>query len=71
MSNWNYRVVKSKDGEDDYYQIHSTYYYEGNINGMSVNPSVAGGYNLDELRIDLKRMLEALDKPIIDQTTPI
>lgn len=67
MSTWNYRVVKSKDGEDDWYQIHSAYYNDYGF-GLSVEGARAGGNSLDELRKDLERMLEALNKPIIDET---
>lgn len=72
MSHWNYRVIKSKDGEDDYYQVHSIYYNDNSeISAKSLHAAKAGGNTLEELRSDLQRMLEALDKPIIDETTPI
>lgn len=68
MTHWNYRVIKSKDGEDDYYQIHSCYYTDNVLDGSSLHPAKAGGNTLEELRADLQRMLDALDKPIIDET---
>ena len=68
MGHWNYRVIKTKDGEDDYYQVHSCYYTDNKLDGTSVEPAKAAGNTLEELRADLQRMLDALDKPIIDET---
>lgn len=71
MGHWNYRVVKTKDGDDDWYAVHSCYYDDdGEADGTSLLASRAGGNTLEQLRADLQRMLEALDKPIIDETKP-
>ena len=64
---WNYRVLKSKDGGDDWYQIHEVYYdKEGNINGWAERGAIVCGNTLSELRSSLEMMLKSLDKEIIN-----
>lgn len=67
MNTWNYRVVKSKDGEDDWYQIHSAYYDNSELTGLSANGASPCGNTIEQLRNDLQKMLDALDKPIIEE----
>ena len=41
---WNYRVIKTEDGDSAYYAIHEVYYNEdGQIFGLTVDSSFPGG----------------------------
>jgi len=69
MSKWNHRVVKTKDGVDDWYVIHEVFYdKDGNVDGMTKQPVSVGGNTIEELKWTLTKMLESLDKDIIDET---
>ena len=69
MSKWNHRVVKTKDGEDDWYSIHEVFYdKDGNVNGITKEPISVGGNTIEELKWTLTKMLESLDKDNIDET---
>ena len=64
---WNHRVMKSKDGDDDYYQIHEVYYdKDGKVDGYTDRGTSPCGNSLQELKEDLERMLKSLDKEILD-----
>ena len=64
---WNHRVMKMKDEEDDYYQIHEVFYdKEGNVESYTKNGVTVGGNNIEEVRWVLQEMLAALDKPVLD-----
>ncbi len=63
---WNYRVIKTKDGEDDFYQIHEVYYSEdGKINGYTSKGATVGGSNIAEVKWVLMEMLSCLERDII------
>ena len=63
---WNHRVMKHKDGEDDFFTIHEVYYdKEGKVDGYTTKGSSAGGNSLQELRENLERMLRSLDKEVL------
>ena len=62
---WNHRVMKQKDGDEDWYQIHEVYYKNGKVNGYTKNGIAAGGNTLEELRAELILMVESLDKEVI------
>ena len=62
---WNHRVMKQKDGDEDWYQIHEVYYKDGKVSGYTKNGIAAGGNTLEELRAELIRMIESLDKEVI------
>jgi len=62
---WNHRVMKQKDGNEDWYQIHEVYYKDGKVDGYTTNGIAAGGNTLEELRVELNRMLESLDKEVL------
>ncbi len=65
---WNYRVMKSKDGEDDWYQIHEVCYDEyNNVNGWTKNGATVSGNTIDEVRSSLKLMLASLNKEALNQ----
>jgi len=64
---WNHRVMKMKDGEDDFYQIHEVFYdIEGNVESYTKNGVTVGGNNIEEVKWVLREMLAALDKPVLD-----
>ena len=64
---WNHRVMKSKDGDDDYYQIHEVYYdKEGKVDGYTARGTSPCGNSLQELKEDLERMLNCLNKEVLD-----
>ena len=69
---WNHRVVKYETrnlfGDPDVgYAIHEVFYdQDGNVNGMTSNAVAPWGDTKDELRHDLLRMLEALNKPDLE-----
>lgn len=66
---WNHRVVKVTEGDELFYGIHEAYYHkgEGEPYAWTDEPVAPIGETLDELRIELERMLAALDKPVIEQ----
>jgi hypothetical protein len=72
MMTWNHRVVKYKTrnlfGDPDVgYAIHEVFYdNDGNVQGMTANAVSPWGDTKDELRLELLRMIEALEKPDLD-----
>lgn len=67
MMKWNHRVVLTKDAfGEKWYSIHEVYYDgKGKIMGRTVDPVAVVGNTKKELRLTLKRMLRALDEPVI------
>ena len=64
---WNHRVMKMKDGEDDFYQIHEVFYdKEGNVESYTKNGVTVGGKDIGEVKWVLREMLAALEKPVLD-----
>lgn len=74
---WNYRVLRHKHlpvgtvSIDYTYEIHEVYFDEGQeaapYRGSCTKDAVTvGGESLSELRGVLERMIEALDKPVLD-----
>ena len=64
---WNHRLMKMKDGEDDFYQFHEVYYdKEGNVESYTKNGITVGGKDIGEVKWVLLEMLAALDKPVLD-----
>lgn len=66
---WNYRVFREEMLEGFEYSIRAAYYAkkgdEAPTHWSSID-SAPGGESIEELRTDLQRMLDALDKPVID-----
>ena len=64
---WNYRVIKTKDGEDDFYQIHEVYYSEVMVDAISIHSrgATVGGSNIAEVKWVLMEMLSCLETDII------
>lgn len=78
---WNFRVMRHTHtdkvtGETtSYLAIHEVYYRDRSVNDLTVSPNEIGytaepvhvsEESIDDLRDTLHRMLEALNKPIID-----
>ena len=61
---WNFRVVR-REGE---YAIHEAYNMDGKIY-ITENPVSVWGEDMDELKLTLDTMGEALDKPVINYDT--
>ena len=63
---WNYRVMKQVFDGDDFLQIHEVYYDKKNKKSWTVNGVTVAGESIEELRDVLNKMLEALDKEMLD-----
>ncbi len=64
--NWNHRVIKTETPDGPWFAIHEVYYDdEGNLSGYSEKPVAVCGEGFDEIEETLKRMLRALEKPIL------
>lgn len=76
MSTWNYRVVHhvdrspyvvDDDGEDVFFLIEA--YYDNTETLYGWHPEVRPtGDSVEAVRADLRRMIEALDRPVIEET---
>lgn len=65
---WNYRVMARNEGEETNLYITEVYYNsDGSTIGWTEGKEVYGE-NIDELRQNLTWMLEALDKPVLDES---
>jgi len=74
---WNYRVFKTEHENYTEYNIHEVYYESDNDNkpmGYTANPvrpeaiyDEENSTPVADLRWQLKKMLEALDKPILTE----
>lgn len=74
---WNHRVMRRicPDTGIPMYQIHEVFYNkegdgeEGLVAGWTESPVEPFGETKKELKKDLKRMLDSLDKPVLDYNT--
>lgn len=75
---WNHRVMRHSpsDTGEPYYQIHEVFYYDeddgrkvGRVSGWTENGIAPLGLTRKELKKELKRMLDSLDKPVLDYET--
>lgn len=70
---WNYRVVKETsrylDVKENLFTIKEAFYdKEGNFNGMTENPATVSSIEgIKGLRYMLTRMLESLERPVIEE----
>lgn len=64
---WNHRVVKYTDGEGTtHFGVHEVYYdKEGRPSMYTESAMSPYGETLEELQLDLERMLGALTKPVL------
>lgn len=64
---WDYRVMRHREGEDQWLSIHEVYYdKESGPNAWSEEGMRPGGNNLVELKGDLLMMMRALERPVLD-----
>ena len=64
---WEYRVIAFREGDGDVYLgIYEVYYKDGEMMGFTQNGVSPFGYDIDGLKMDMFRMLECMDKPILD-----
>ncbi len=71
---WNHRVLKlhCKEYDEDYYEIRECHYEEGTAKDSipymwSTTPCTVGGDDPDDIRWTLNKMLECLDKPVLEE----
>lgn len=75
--NWNHRVMRKMDDTigEPVYQIHEVFYFTeedgkgGVVAGWTENGVAPFGETKKELKKELKRMLDSLDKPVLDYDT--
>ena len=63
---WNYRVVRRIVGGEVTFGIHEVYYDGDRPKTTTECPIDPYGETLEELKDDLDRMREALDKPVLN-----
>ena len=69
---WNQRVVHRKyihkdNSIEEWYEIHEVYYdKKSNIDGMTKNPICPMGHTIEDLKTELQRMIDCLEKPILE-----
>ena len=67
---WNYRVLRMKCDDGYYYRIHEVFYKTQDRDHLlwSEDAIEPHGETIKELKDDLKMMLDALDKPLMEET---
>ena len=60
---WNYRVIETHSG----YEIREVYYRKGEPEATTQGTAGCRGESLEELKQDLKRIAEALNKPVLKE----
>lgn len=66
---WNYRLLKMKDGEDDFYQIHEVYYdKQGKVKGYTKEGVTVAGNDIADVKWVLMEMLSCLERDVIKYT---
>lgn len=61
---WTYRVIRREESELSIVAIHEVYDMDDGVS-WTANPVWPSGDNVDDLRVDLERMLAALDSPVM------
>ena len=68
---WNYRLFKKKfhGHEETYLEIHEVYYDEkGEIEGWTENAVKPIGMDVEEVKNNLDKMLQACEKPVLEES---
>ena len=68
--NWNHRVVRFKAPDEiftDYLEICEVYYEDDVVVAHTEKGVSVGGNNIEEIRQTLLRMLDCLDKPVLEE----
>jgi hypothetical protein len=64
---WNYRVVRTTDGEEESFAIYEVYYDDdGRPEACTEDPAHPSGETLEELAEDLTYYQAALSQPVLD-----
>jgi hypothetical protein len=64
---WNYRVVRTTEGDPESFAIYEVFYDDqGQPEARTEQPSYPAGETLEELRHDLQHYLAALDHPVLE-----
>ena len=70
MTTWTYRVIRRKEGEYVSFGIHEVYDYDDEYGeGWTMDQCHPLGESVDELADDLRMMLAALNKPVLEEYT--
>ncbi len=68
---WNYRVVRTASSTDAFYQIHEVHYENKEDGTQEITlwslPISSGGESPEELLRDLQHMIDALNKPCLEE----
>ena len=68
---WNHRVFVDKTGDEPVYSIREAHYEDGVLKAFSAVPIAPQEVTLDDLRLTLSRMLDALSLPALDELNAI
>jgi hypothetical protein len=64
---WNYRIVRSTEGEAEYCAIYEVYYDdEGRPEARTERPAHPAGETLEDFADDLQAYQAALSQPVLD-----
>jgi len=64
---WNYRILRHRKDEGEFYALHEVYYEGGEPTGCSKEPVLHKWYEEPgDIGTDLQKMQEALDKPVLN-----
>jgi len=64
---WNYRVVRTAHGDEEWFAIYEVYYdAEGRPEARTDTPACPAGATLEELAEDLRHYQAALNQPVLD-----
>jgi hypothetical protein len=64
---WNYRVIHTTDGEEEFFAIYEVYYDDnGRPEARTEEPAHPAGETLEELADDLQAYQAALQQPVLD-----
>ncbi len=63
---WNYRVIRHKNDQEEWFNIHEVYYRNDKPVSITENSCAPFGSSKEELRADFELMLKAFDKEVLD-----
>lgn len=64
---WNYRVVRTTQGDEEWFAIYEVYYDDdGRPEARTEEPASPAGETLEELQEDLQWYLRALQEPVLE-----
>jgi hypothetical protein len=64
---WNYRIIRHVDADTrESFRIHEAYYKDEKVVTVSEEPATPSGESRTNLEQDIRLMLEAFEKPILN-----